>query len=133
MHGKSVSSFVTEKVFPSTAFLISIISLIAGFIVWFIASKSSIFSSFKTKKKRKDRNYLSDTLGLDVFSVNGEKIGKIKEVNLEDNKIKSWLIQLNKKLLKHTRKKNILVKHKYVKSIGDVIIIQGEISNYLKD
>jgi len=86
-------------------------------------------------KKRKSISItkVKNSLGLKVCSENGKNIGKIKDVYLEVNQIKvyGWLIQLDKKIAKKIKNKNMLIKHKYVKSINDIMIVDEKVSKYL--
>ena len=70
-------------------------------------------------------------MGKEVYAENGNKIGKIKEVYLENNNIYGWLIKPEKKISKKIRKKQILIKHKYIKSIGKIMIIEEKIAEHL--
>jgi len=88
-----------------------------------------------SKKKiswRKDGSRLKGATGLLVYGADGDKIGKIKEIYLEKNKIYGWLITLDKSVSKKMRKKEILIKHKHVHSIKHIMIIDDIATDHLK-
>jgi len=81
----------------------------------------------KTMKKNKDHiNGLKRTKKLKVFS-DAIELGNIKEVYLKKNKIYEWEIKPKKKIFKKIRKKKIRLKHKYIMSIGDVMIVDKKV------
>ncbi|MEI7719220.1 MAG: PRC-barrel domain-containing protein [archaeon] len=85
----------------------------------------------KRKQKNKDTNRLKNTIGKDVYAENGDKIGEVKEVYLENYKIYGWLIKVNKNVAKKIKKKNILIRHNHVKSIKHIMIIDEKVAEHL--
>ena len=83
------------------------------------------------KRKPKDATRLKDIMGKEVYAENGDKIGKIKEIYLEKNKVYGWLIKPDKKISRKLRKKKLLIRHKYVKSIGKIMIIEEKVAEHL--
>ena len=81
-----------------------------------------------------DRDTHQSINGIKVYGLNGHKIGKVKEIYLEEKKSKiyGWLIKVDKDISKKIKKKNILVKHKYVESIKHIMIIDKRISEHLE-
>jgi sporulation protein YlmC with PRC-barrel domain len=67
--------------------------------------------------------------GMPVYSFGGNKIGIIEEVILEDYKIYGWLVKPDKRF---NMKKNILIKHRDVHAIKDVLIVDKRIEEWLK-
>jgi sporulation protein YlmC with PRC-barrel domain len=115
-------------------------NLINSLIVFynFIINKSiyrikDIFYIFKIKQK--DPTRLTNILGMDVYSSDGDLIGKVKEVYLENNhpKVYGWLIKVDKKVAKKIGKKFILVKHHLVISIKHVMMVDGRVLEYLEN
>jgi len=82
------------------------------------------------KKENKDR--LKNCIGLHVFSEEGIKIGIVKDISLKKNKIYQWLIKPDRKLNKKIKTKKILLNHKHVQSINEIIIIDKQVSKHLK-
>jgi sporulation protein YlmC with PRC-barrel domain len=80
-----------------------------------------------SKIKRKKPKTLKDMLGLEVYDREGNRIGKIKDIYIEKGKSKiyGWLIKIDRK--KSRKKKNILIRHKYVKSISHIMIIDERV------
>jgi sporulation protein YlmC with PRC-barrel domain len=69
---------------------------------------------------------MSEVLGKKVFTDSGDVFGYVEEVNLVDNKIDGWRIVVSRdsgmsSLLGGAR--GIVVPHQFLKSIGDVILI----------
>ncbi|MBM3246922.1 hypothetical protein FJZ17_00045 [Candidatus Pacearchaeota archaeon] len=81
------------------------------------------------------KNRLSRLTGTKVYSEDGNFIGKVEEIYLEDKipKIYGWLIRVDKRISKKIGKKLILIKQDAVYSIKDVIILKSSIENYLDD
>jgi rRNA processing protein Gar1 len=59
-----------------------------------------IFLSIKSliKRKPKDSTKLKSLMEKEVYAENGNKIGKITEVYLENHRIYGWIIKPNKKM-----------------------------------
>ena len=117
-----VGNFVKNNwIFESVILIV----LVLGFII--ILEKTK-------KRKIKDTTKLSNTKGMLVYSSDGDKIGKIKEIYLDNNnhKIDKWLICVDKEIAKKIKKKNILIKHESVKSIKEIMIVDGRISEHLE-
>jgi len=85
--------------------------------------------------KQRNPAKLSNIAGMEVYSSEGNKIGVIKEVYIEDNKQKvyGWLIKIKRKLAKKIGKKFILVKHNLVFSIEQIMIIDKKVLEYLEN
>jgi sporulation protein YlmC with PRC-barrel domain len=84
------------------------------------------------KRKPKDNTRLKNIIGKEVFAENGNKIGKIKEVYLENQRVYGWLIKPYKKISKKVKKKKILISQKHVKSIGKIMIIEEKVAEHLE-
>jgi len=84
-----------------------------------------------TRKNSKDITKLRNIIGKEVYAENGERIGKIKEVYIEENKVYGWLIEPSKKLTKKTKKKKILILNKNVKSIGEIMVVEEKVAEHL--
>lgn len=67
---------------------------------------------------------LSEALGKDVYTSEGDYFGQIEEVNLVDNKIDGWKIRVGSGLLGSLGgARGVIIPHQFVKAIGDVFII----------
>jgi sporulation protein YlmC with PRC-barrel domain len=91
-------------------------------------SLSGLFRSLRNPRKD---NGLNSTYGLKVYSSDGHFIGNIREVYLEGHRIYGWLIKVNSEIAKTIGKKNILLKHECVKSVKEVMLVDGRVSKRL--
>ncbi len=85
---------------------------------------------------KKDTTRLKNIIGLEVYSACGTEIGVIKEIILRKNKIESLRIEIRRKQekkIKKTKIKGVEVKYKYVKSIGNIVIINERILEEMKN
>ncbi|OIO81499.1 hypothetical protein AUJ84_00985 [Candidatus Pacearchaeota archaeon CG1_02_32_132] len=67
---------------------------------------------------------LSDVLGKNVYTSDGDYFGQIEEVNLVDNKIDGWRIKVGSgfmNLLGGAR--GVIIPQQFVKAIGDIFIV----------
>ncbi|MEK6927526.1 MAG: PRC-barrel domain-containing protein [Nanoarchaeota archaeon] len=67
---------------------------------------------------------ISETVGKQVYTSEGDFFGTIEEVNLVDNKIEGWRIRVGSNLsgtLGGAR--GVVIPHQFVKAIGDVFVI----------
>jgi len=87
-----------------------------------------------SKRKPRDMAKLRNLKGLRVYSENGNYIGRLKETYLEDGKaqIYGYLIKLNKKIAKKIRKRNILVRHKHMRAVKHIMIIDESVGEHLE-
>ena len=66
----------------------------------------------------------SDVLGKNVFTSEGDFFGQIEEVNLAENKIDGWKIKVGSSFLSmFGGARGVVIPHKFVRAIGDVVII----------
>jgi len=67
---------------------------------------------------------ISEVLGKQVYTSEGDYFGQIEEVNLMDNKIDGWKIRLSSGIMSAIGgAKGVIIPHQFVKAIGDVFII----------
>jgi len=67
---------------------------------------------------------LSEILGKNVYTSEGDFFGQVEEINLVDNKIDGWRIKVGSgfmNLLGGAR--GVIIPHQFVKAIGDVFIV----------
>jgi len=67
---------------------------------------------------------ISEIVGRQVYTSDGDYFGQIEEVNLVDNKIEGWRIKVGSGfggILGGAR--GVIIPHQFVKAIGDVFII----------
>ncbi|HLF54075.1 MAG TPA: PRC-barrel domain-containing protein [Candidatus Nanoarchaeia archaeon] len=67
---------------------------------------------------------ISEILGKQVYTSEGDYFGQIDEVNLLDNKIDGWKIRLSSGIMSSIGgARGVIIPHQFVKAIGDVFII----------
>jgi len=81
------------------------------------------FSSFREKS-------ISGLLNKKVYSENGRYLGEINDVILANNRIDSLKIKLDKK--DRFKARGVIASYKYVRGIGEVIIIDEKIAEHLE-
>lgn len=69
---------------------------------------------------------ISETLGMDVYTDSGDYFGKIKEVNLNESRVDSWVISLGDAAASLISTRGVIIPNQYVKAIGDIFIITQE-------
>ncbi len=77
------------------------------------------------------RNRLNGLANKKVYLESGHYLGKVIDIILEENRIDSLKIKVDKKHKFKT--KGVIINYKYVKSVGEIIIIDNEISKKLED
>jgi sporulation protein YlmC with PRC-barrel domain len=67
---------------------------------------------------------ISDILGKNVYTSDGDFFGQIDEVNLSDNKIDGWRIKIGGGFMSmFGGARGVVVPHQFVKAIGDIFIV----------
>lgn len=67
---------------------------------------------------------ISEVIGKNVLTSEGDFFGQIDDVNLVENKIEGWKIRVSSGFLSmFGGARGVIVPHQFVKAIGDVVII----------
>lgn len=67
---------------------------------------------------------VSEIVGKNVFTSDGDFFGQIDDVNLSDNKIDGWKIKVGSSFLAvFGGARGVVIPHQFVRAIGDVVII----------
>lgn len=67
---------------------------------------------------------MSEIVGKNVFTSDGDFFGQIDDVNLSDNKIDGWKIKIGQSFLTvFGGARGVVIPHQLVKAIGDVVIV----------
>jgi len=67
---------------------------------------------------------ISEIIGKNVFTSDGDFFGQIEEVSLSENKIDGWKIKVGSGLASmFGGAKGVVVPHQFIKAIGDICII----------
>jgi sporulation protein YlmC with PRC-barrel domain len=75
---------------------------------------------------------LSEIIGMEVYSDN-ENIGVVEEVYTEDSETFKLLVKLKEKIAEESGHEKILIKNKYIISVGDIIITDEKIAEQLRN
>ena len=128
----NVSLINQNKFSLSFIFIFSIL----GFLIFLNKEKIKVIIEKTREKIRKkySKNKIKGLFNKKVYTDLGDYIGKIDEIILGKNKIQSLRIKLDSKTKKKNKNKTkgIIVKYKYVKNVGHIIIIKGKIRRVLK-
>ncbi|MBN1377505.1 PRC-barrel domain-containing protein [Candidatus Woesearchaeota archaeon] len=80
---------------------------------------------------------ISETYDMRVFTDDGDYFGDVEESILVDNKVFGWRVKATKNSFLNnvlSSAKGVIVPHKLVKSIGDIIIIsRAAVPNFSED
>lgn len=69
---------------------------------------------------------VSDVIGKQAYTSDGDYLGQVEEANLVDNKIEGWRIRVGSGFMGSIGgARGVIVPHQFVKSIGDVFVING--------
>lgn len=69
---------------------------------------------------------ISEVLGKQVYTSDGDYLGVIEEVNLVENKIDGWRIRVGTGFMGSIGgARGVIVPHQFVKSIGDVFVVNA--------
>jgi len=66
---------------------------------------------------------ISEVLGRNAYTDSGDFLGQIEEANLSENKVGGWKIKVSGEVSQLIGARGIIVPHQFVKSIGDIFII----------
>jgi sporulation protein YlmC with PRC-barrel domain len=67
---------------------------------------------------------ISEIVGKNVFTSEGDFFGQIDDVNLAENKIDGWKIKVGSGFLTmFGGARGVVIPHQFVRAIGDVVII----------
>ncbi len=88
----------------------------------------SISAKYKYCRRQRDAmlriKKISEVLGKQVYTAEGDYFGQIEEVSLVDNKIEGWRIRIGSNMAGALGgARGVVIPHAFVKAIGDVFII----------
>ena len=67
---------------------------------------------------------ISEIIGKNVFTSDGDYFGQIDEANLAENKIDGWKIKVGSGFLSmFGGARGVIIPHQFVRAVGDVIIV----------
>jgi sporulation protein YlmC with PRC-barrel domain len=67
---------------------------------------------------------LTEVVGKNVYTSDGDFFGQVEEVNLSDNKIDGWKIKVGSGFMTmFGGAKGVIIPHQFVKAIGDILVV----------
>ena len=67
---------------------------------------------------------ISEIIGKQVYTSDGDYFGTIEDVNLSDNKVDGWKVRINGSFMTMLGgARGAVIPHQFVKAIGDVVVI----------
>lgn len=67
---------------------------------------------------------VSEVIGKDVYTSEGDFFGQVEEVNLVDNKIDGWKVKVGTSFMTmFGGARGVVIPHQFVKAVGDVIVV----------
>lgn len=67
---------------------------------------------------------ITEAIGKNVFTSEGDFFGQVDDVNLAENKIDGWKIKVGSSFLAmFGGARGVIIPHQFVKAMGDVVII----------
>lgn len=67
---------------------------------------------------------ISEILGKQVYTSDGDYFGTIEDVNLSDNKVDGWKVRINGSFMNMLGgARGAVIPHQFVKAIGDVVVV----------
>ena len=67
---------------------------------------------------------ISEAIGKNVYTSEGDFFGQVEEVNLTDNKIEGWKIKVGSSFLSmFGGARGVVIPHQFVKTIGEIMIV----------
>jgi len=67
---------------------------------------------------------MSEVIGKNVYTSEGDMFGQVEEVNFVDNKIDGWRIKIGSGFISmFGGARGVVIPHQFVKAVGDILII----------
>jgi len=118
--GFFISIFGRDKNISFTLVIMFVILVVSIMFIFIMRVK------FNVAKKKIDNSRVSILAGKQVYS-HGSKIGKVREIYINDSKISNWLISLDEKIASKYGKKDVMIPHSNIESVGDVVMLKHEV------
>jgi len=119
--GMILAFLVEAKYLLAVALLAAILALLLRGLLPRLSARRKISKEF-------DR--VSTLFGKEIYSADGLLVGKIIEVLIKGNRIYGLDVKIDKNLSRKMKK--AIINYKSVKSVGEVVIVGEEVTNYLK-
>ncbi len=67
---------------------------------------------------------LSEVVGKNVYTSEGDYFGQVEEVNLVDNKVDGWKIKIGSGFISmFGGARGVIIPHQFVRAIGDIMVV----------
>ncbi len=67
---------------------------------------------------------VSEIIGKDVYTSDGDFFGQVEEANLVENKVEGWRIRIGSGFMNvFGGAKGVVVPHQFIKAVGDIVIV----------
>jgi sporulation protein YlmC with PRC-barrel domain len=67
---------------------------------------------------------ITEIIGKNVYTSDGDFFGQIEEANLADNKIDGWKIKIGSSFINLLGgARGVIIPHQFIKAVGDIIIV----------
>ena len=67
---------------------------------------------------------ITEVIGKNVFTSDGDYFGQVDEVNLTDNKVDGWKIKIGSSFLSmFGGARGVVIPHQFVRAVGDIVIV----------
>ncbi len=118
--GKGITGFTLIDYIDSRRITFSILSLLISLTLLI-----TYFYVLRDNKIVKVSNSLNNTIGLDVYTGGGMKLGKVYDIILKDNVIYGIAVLIEKGVpVPHDR---VLIRYEYIEDINDVVLVNSNI------
>lgn len=132
--GSKLTGFTTSQateIISNNPIKTALLAVLALIIILIIIYKSRIKEYLESRRNKYPKDSIKGIIKKKVYSEEGDYVGRVKDVILHKGKIHSIKIRLDKRKFRF-RQKGIIVKHKSIKKIGHVIIIDKKVSHHLE-
>ena len=67
---------------------------------------------------------ITEVVGKNVFTSDGDYFGQVDELNLTDNKVDGWKIKVGSSFLSmFGGARGVVIPHQFVRAVGDIVIV----------
>lgn len=126
-----ITSFLTRDIVSNINYSLFFILLLVGILLFVVYKyKDKIFKKNLFQERSKNNNYLKELINKEVYTNEGDYIGKVKDLVLEKNKISLIKIELDKEL--KLKVKGISIKYNHIRSVGHIVTIDNKVLTSLR-
>jgi len=132
---KAITGYaIGESALTSSGSFIYLILLICSLGLLMFIHRQKIKTGIEVIKEKSRKKYpknsINGLINKKVYSESGHYLGKINDIILGENRIESLKIEIDKK--HEFKAKGIIVDYKQVKSVSEIVIIDGKVTEHLE-